>query len=126
MFPVELFERLPEPFNFVPLNRDWSLLQVARVPDAKLRFWEENFPQLNPLKRKGGRRLYSVNDINLLRRIKELLNEEGYTVKGVKTYLSKKKISVIKEEGKLKLSRELSNKLLQMKETLQNIKKLYD
>ncbi|MEC6997709.1 MAG: MerR family transcriptional regulator, partial [Pseudomonadota bacterium] len=91
-----------------------------------LRFWEENFPQLNPLKRKGGRRLYSVNDINLLRRIKELLHEEGYTVKGVKTYLSKKKISDIKEEGKLKLSRELSNKLLQMKETLQNIKKLYD
>ena len=100
--------------------------KMIQTPQHVLRFWEENFPQLNPLKRKGGRRLYSVSDINLLRRIKELLHQEGYTVRGVKSYLSKKKISDIKEEGKLKVSQELSKKLLQMKETLQNIKKLYD
>ena len=100
--------------------------KMIQIPQHVLRFWEENFPQLNPLKRKGGRRLYSVSDINLLRRIKELLHQEGYTIKGVKSYLSKKKIRDIKEEGKLKVSQELSKKLLQMKETLQNIKKLYD
>ena len=55
-----------------------------------------------------GRRLYSENDINLLRRIKSLLNEEGYSIKGVKIYLSKNKIDNVKTEGKLKVSEEVN------------------
>ena len=77
-------------------------------------------------KRKGGRRLYSENDINLLRRIKSLLNEEGYSIKGVKNYLSKNKIDNIKTEGKLKVSEEVNLKLKQILENLNKIKKLYD
>ena len=100
--------------------------ELLQIPQHILRFWEESFIQLKPLKRKGGRRLYSENDINLLRRIKELLYEEGYSVKGVKKYLSKNKIDNIKTEGKLKVSEEVTIKLKQIVNNLIKVKKLYD
>ena len=100
--------------------------KMINTPQHILRFWEESFNQINPLKRRGGRRLYSESDINLLRRINELLNKEGYSIKGVKNYLSKTKISDIKSQGKLKISQEVSEKLKQMKNRLLKIKKLYD
>ena len=99
---------------------------MMQTPQHILRFWEDSFPQLNPLKRKGGRRLYSESDINLLRRIKELLHDEGYSIKGVKTYLSKNKINDVTNEGKLRVSDEVSKKLEEIKATLQDIKKLYE
>ena len=100
--------------------------KLLKIPQHILRFWEESFAQVKPLKRKGGRRLYSENDINLLRRIKMLLNEEGYSVKGVKNYLSKNKIENIKTEGKLKVSDEVSLKLKEALENLTKIRKLYE
>jgi DNA-binding transcriptional MerR regulator len=54
-----------------------------------LRFWETKFKQLTPLKRQGGRRFYRPQDIALLRRIKVLLYDEGYTIRGVQSYLKK-------------------------------------
>ena len=69
------------------------------------------FSQVKPLKRKGGRRLYSEDIINILRIIKKLVNDEGYSVKGVKKYLSKNKISNIKKEGAIKISEDLDIKL---------------
>ena len=100
--------------------------ELLKIPQHILRFWEESFTQVKPLKRKGGRRLYSENDIDLLRRIKVLLNDEGYSIKGVKNYLSKNKIENIKKEGKLKVSEEVKVKLKQIEENLSKIKKLYD
>ena len=100
--------------------------ELLKIPQHILRFWEESFTQVKPLKRKGGRRLYSEYDINLLRRIKVLLNDEGYSIKGVKNYLSKNKIENIKKEGKLKVSEEVKVKLKQIEENLSKIKKLYD
>ncbi len=52
-----------------------------------LRFWESKFPQLKPLKRGGGRRYYRPEDIALLRRIRQSLYEEGYTIRGVQQML---------------------------------------
>ena len=54
-----------------------------------LRFWETKFKQLSPIRRNGGRRFYRPQEIALLRRIKSMLHEEGYTIKGVQTYLKK-------------------------------------
>ena len=53
------------------------------VPPHVLRFWESKFPQIRPLKRGGGRRYYRPEDVALLRLIRELLYDEGYTIKGV-------------------------------------------
>lgn len=57
------------------------------VPAHVLRFWESKFPQLKPLKRGGGRRYYRPEDIQLLRRIRECLYQEGYTIRGVQKLL---------------------------------------
>lgn len=57
------------------------------VPQHVLRFWEAKFTQLRPLKRGGGRRYYRPEDVALLQRIRRLLHEEGYTIKGVQKVL---------------------------------------
>jgi DNA-binding transcriptional MerR regulator len=57
------------------------------LPAHVLRFWESKFPQIKPLKRRGGRRYYRPEDVALLRRIRSLLYTEGYTIKGVQRLL---------------------------------------
>ncbi|MBB2198846.1 MerR family transcriptional regulator [Gluconacetobacter sp. 1c LMG 22058] len=57
------------------------------VPQHVLRFWETRFSQVRPLKRGGGRRYYRPDDIELLRRISDLLYVQGYTIKGVQRML---------------------------------------
>ncbi len=57
------------------------------VPQHVLRFWETKFPQVKPMKRGGGRRYYRPDDVALLRRIRSLLYEDGYTIKGVQKVL---------------------------------------
>ena len=57
------------------------------VPQHVLRFWETKFPQIRPLKRGGGRRYYRPEDLLLLRRIRDLLYGDGYTIKGVQNLL---------------------------------------
>ncbi len=52
-----------------------------------LRYWEEQFPMLQPLKRAGGRRHYRPDDVALLTKIHHLLGQEGYTIKGARNYL---------------------------------------
>lgn len=49
-----------------------------------LRYWEDQFPSLRPLKRAGGRRLYRPEDVALIERIESLVTREGYTLKGAK------------------------------------------
>jgi DNA-binding transcriptional MerR regulator len=57
------------------------------LPQHVLRFWETRFPQIKPLKRAGGRRYYRPRDIEVLRAIKHLLYQEGYTIRGVQRVL---------------------------------------
>ena len=53
-----------------------------------LRYWEQQFPMLQPLKRSGGRRLYRAEDIALVERIDRLVNKQGYTLKGANKALA--------------------------------------
>ncbi len=57
------------------------------VPQHVLRFWESKFTPVRPLKRGGGRRYYRPEDVELLRRIRNLLYTDGYTIKGVQRLL---------------------------------------
>ena len=57
------------------------------VPQHVLRFWESKFSQVKPLKRGGGRRYYRPEDVALLERIRTLLYQDGYTIKGVQKVL---------------------------------------
>lgn len=57
------------------------------VPQHVLRFWETRFPQVRPLKRGGSRRYYRPQDVDILRHIRHLLYDQGYTIKGVQRLL---------------------------------------
>ena len=60
------------------------------VPQHVLRFWESKFFSLRPLKRSGGRRYYRPNDVAVLRRIRQLLYVDGFTIKGAQKLLRSK------------------------------------
>lgn len=66
------------------------------VPKHVLRFWENRFPQLKPMKRGGGRRYYRPADLDLLRGIRHLLHNEGYTIKGVQKILREQGQDVVR------------------------------
>jgi DNA-binding transcriptional MerR regulator len=72
------------PGAFLTIGELSSELGVAQ---HILRYWETKFPQLKPLQRAGNRRYYRPDDVALARRINRLLNEEGYTVRGVQKVL---------------------------------------
>ena len=88
----------PEAFRTISeVSKDLSL------PQHVLRFWETKFVQIKPIKRGGGRRYYRPEDIMLLKGIKSLLYNDGYTIRGVQ--------KVIKETGTKKiLQKESENK----------------
>ena len=66
------------------------------VPQHVLRFWEVKFSQISPIKRRGGHRYYRPKDKDLLLKIRKLLYEDGYTIKGVQKLLEKRVKNPIK------------------------------
>ena len=67
------------------------------LPQHVLRFWETRFSQIKPMKRGGGRRYYRPDDVDLLRGIRHLLYEEGYTIKGVQRILKERGIRFVSD-----------------------------
>lgn len=65
-----------------------ELADELGVPQHILRYWETRFPQLRPLQRAGNRRYYRPSDVALAQRIHRLLNEDGYTIRGVQQLLA--------------------------------------
>ena len=83
------------------------------LPQHVLRFWETKFLQIRPVKRGGGRRYYRPEDLEWLRRIKALLYDDGFTIKGAQKVLGtnsiKKKGSSIQDKEKVRSSKRESN-----------------
>ncbi len=65
-----------------------ELSQDTGLPQHILRYWETRFPQLRPLQRAGKRRYYRPEDVALVYRIHQLLNQDGYTIRGVQKLLA--------------------------------------
>ena len=63
--------------------------QALNIRQHVLRYWEQQFPMLRPLKRSGGRRLYRPEDVALVETIDRMVNREGYTLKGARQVLEK-------------------------------------
>jgi len=78
----EADDKSPEAFRTIT-----EVAESLTLPQHVLRFWETRFPQIKPLKRGGGRRYYRPDDVELLRAIKGLLYDRGYTIKGVQKLL---------------------------------------
>ncbi|MFS2109863.1 MerR family transcriptional regulator [Sphingomonas sp. Sphisp140] len=68
-----------------------ELAQEIGRPQHILRYWETRFPQLRPLTRAGNRRYYRPEDVALVRRIHDLLSNQGYTIRGVQKLLAAEK-----------------------------------
>ena len=75
----------------IPSKRYFTISEASNLCDVEahlLRYWEQEFSQLSPIKRRGNRRYYQRHDVMLIRHIKELLYNNGYTIKGAKQKLS--------------------------------------
>ena len=80
---------LPEPEKIY--FRIGEVAKLLDLPAYVLRYWETEFPEFHPRKTTSGRRIYNRTDIALLRELKRLRHEQGYTIKGVRRALSQKK-----------------------------------
>jgi len=74
----------------IPAKRYFTIGEVSELCAVKphvLRYWEQEFPQLKPVKRRGNRRYYQRHDVLLVRQIRSLLHEQGFTIQGARQRL---------------------------------------
>src|SRR5678809_591440 len=75
----------------IPAKRYFTIGEVSDLCGVKpyvLRYWEQEFTQLKPMKRRGNRRYYQHHEVLLIRRIRELLYEQGFTISGARNRLT--------------------------------------
>jgi DNA-binding transcriptional MerR regulator len=75
----------------IPAKRYFTIGEVSELCGVKpyvLRYWEQEFTQLKPMKRRGNRRYYQHHEVLLIRRIRELLYEQGFTISGARNRLA--------------------------------------
>ena len=95
----------------LPNKKYFSIGEVASLCNVKphvLRYWETEFPQLSPSKRRGNRRYYQANDVLLVSKIKFLLYEKGFTIYGAKLSLKEKShtndVKTLEPKGKQEIT----------------------
>ena len=84
-----------------------------------LRYWEQEFPTLKPVKRRGNRRYYQQQDILLVRQIRKLLYEDGFTIEGARSQLSNTPDSVSQS---VKVSAMVKKVIAELESVLQNLR----
>ena len=75
----------------IPAKRYFTIGEVSDLCNVKthvLRYWEQEFPQLKPVKRRGNRRYYQRQDVLTIRQIRSLLYEQGFTINGARSRMS--------------------------------------
>lgn len=81
---------MEKPLPSIPAKRYFTIGEVGELCGVKphvLRYWEQEFTQLRPMKRRGNRRYYQHHEVLMIRRIRELLYEQGFTVQGARNQL---------------------------------------
>jgi DNA-binding transcriptional MerR regulator len=82
----------------IPAKRYFTIGEVSELCGVKphvLRYWEQEFAQLKPVKRRGNRRYYQHHEVLLIRRIRELLYEQGFTISGARNKLDNQPVTDI-------------------------------
>src|SRR4051794_9302612 len=80
-----------KPLPAIPAKRYFTIGEVSELCGVKayvLRYWEQEFTQLKPMKRRGNRRYYQHHEVLLIRRIRELLYDQGFTISGARNQLT--------------------------------------
>ena len=84
-------KELDDPLPPIPAKRYFTIGEVSELCGLKphvLRYWEQEFTQLKPVKRRGNRRYYQHHEVLLIRRIRELLYKKGFTISGARLRLA--------------------------------------
>ena len=108
----------------IPAKRYFTIGEVSELCQVKphvLRYWEQEFSQLNPVKRRGNRRYYQRHEVELIRTIRSLLYLEGFTISGARQKLESDdefEETVVKSVEKPKVSREIIGGLINELEEL--------
>lgn len=95
----------------IPDKLYYTIGEVAKLCELQphvLRYWEQEFPDLSPLKRRGNRRYYQRKDILVIRRIRGLLYDEGFTIDGARRQLSGQATQTSKEKKNTNIKRAIS------------------
>lgn len=109
----------------IPGKRYFAIGEVSELCAVKphvLRYWEQEFPQLKPIKRRGNRRYYQRHDVLLIRQIRSLLYEHGFTIGGARQRLTGSNGETLERTDKPR-NKQL---LLQLRTELEDILKLLD
>ena len=102
-------------------KRYYSISEVAQMFEmniSKLRFWEEQFPTLTPKRDRSGDRKYTPDDINHLKEIVELVDDQGYTIDGAKKALDNKKKKKNANQGVIDKLIEVKKFMVYLRESL--------
>ena len=86
----------------IPAKRYFTIGEVSELCGVKphvLRYWEQEFTQLKPVKRRGNRRYYQHHEVLLIRRIRQLLYEEGFTISGARNRLDNARLDNARAEA---------------------------
>lgn len=111
----------------IPTKRYFTIGEVSKLCEVKphvLRYWEQEFPQLKPVKRRGNRRYYQRHEVKLIRHIRRLLYAEGFTISGARTRLEQlaadKETTTVVNNGKdtVKMVSQLIAELTEVQEIL--------
>ncbi len=116
----------------IPGKRYFTIGEVSELCAVKphvLRYWEQEFPQLKPIKRRGNRRYYQRHDVLLIRQIRSLLYEHGFTISGARLRLtgnSSEALDIGLGLGQKTAKPQNKQLLLQLRTELEDIMKLID
>lgn len=102
----------------IPAKRYFTIGEVSELCGVKphvLRYWEQEFTQLKPVKRRGNRRYYQHHEVLLVRRIRDLLYQEGFTISGARNRLDE---SVVRNDVREPAATSLRNEIAEIIELL--------
>lgn len=105
----------------IPEKRYFTISEVSYLCAVKpyvLRYWEQEFPQLKPIKRRGNRRYYQQHDILLVRQIKKFLYEEGFTIEGARAQLANSSNTISQS---VKMNAMVKKVIAELESVLQNL-----
>lgn len=106
---MQIADEIKAPGAFKTIS---EVAEFLGVPQHVLRFWESRFPQIRPMKLRGGRRYYRPQDIETLSTIKDMLYKQGYTIKGARKMFGKKPLVAEAAQPKPQAKPVLSEKQL--------------
>ena len=109
----------------IPAKRYFTIGEVSELCGVKphvLRYWEQEFTQLKPVKRRGNRRYYQHHEVLLIRKIRELLYEQGFTISGARNKLDGADLKLVPD----KKSNSVSNEAINQQVASSNVESLID